>query len=514
MPGRKGSKPVTPGVAWMSDVAADSCCNPLCGNPKFTFSHRRHHCRFCGKVFCDDCAPTVRLSPTAKVCLETVSDVRRCASCSLPRCFLPYRQAVGASLRGNGINAILSFLDNGSANNLLQSCRAMHRNFHAKDVPYFPTVKDRFPSLFAGAKIGKGGCGTVFRVEDRERKGCAVAVKIVDKASIYCYFVWRRLFGEIDIMRRNAHTNVASLYEVFQTPDEFVMVIEIGEGGSLRHAFDVVRRKKFSIEVFTAHVICQVAEALHYMYRENRVVHRDIKAENLVLSRDFSKVLVIDFGLAETVAPAPTGQQFVPCGTIGYASPENILAVVERKSWFSATGDIMHSSDIFSLGVVSFMMLGGTKPLKGTKFSDLHQEVKRGIRCEGPRWSDVSNDAKHLLEWMLASTVAARATVRDIASHPFIIKNKGRFTAFEAERKEELQSIDEQEADEWSFVGARGVTSWCLLDATEAGAASPPSASCKGSNGNIGETPSSSGVSAPSNGGDGRDGVAERSAVL
>lgn len=114
----------------------------------------------------------------------------------------------------------------------------------------------------------------------------------------------------------------------------------------------------------------------------------------------------------------------------------------------------MHAADIFSLGVVAFILLGGVKPLRGTRFMELHAEVRRGIKCEGARWADVSRDAKHLLEWMLHSSTTQRATVKDILEHPFIVKHADSFQAIENELAEEIQSYDKEEADEWSFVGA------------------------------------------------------------
>jgi serine/threonine protein kinase len=245
------------------------------------------------------------------------------------------------------MDAILKYMPDKTVNNLIQSCRAMHTRFHAPGVPYMRKPQERFPTLWDGAKIGKGGCGTVFRVEDKEKDGQAVAVKVVEKPSIYCWFVWKRMLGEIAIMRGNKHPNVAGLIEEFQTPDRLILSLEIGGGGSLRHGYDLIKRKGFNMEIFIAHVVRQVALGLEYLYREKRVVHRDIKAENIVLSRNYNRVMIIDFGLAEVIDHNIT-QSFVPCGTMGYASPENIAAVVERKKVFQASGDTMHAADIFS----------------------------------------------------------------------------------------------------------------------------------------------------------------------
>ena len=250
-------RPLTVGAVWMPDDEAPRCCNRLCKNEKFSLVNRRHHCRWCGRVYCDKCAPA---SPTGHQ--------RKCNSCRVPIIFTPYVLKEGGCPQANPMEAILSFLDKRSINALLQTSSNIHQQFHIAGIGYQPTVQKRFPSLFTGAQVGRGGAGTVYRVEDREHNDLVVAVKVMTKACTFSYHVWLRLVCEIDIMRDNNHPNVAKLIETFQTPKELVIVVELGEGGSLRHAFEVVKKKKYDTQIFTAHVIGQVAQGLKYLYEE------------------------------------------------------------------------------------------------------------------------------------------------------------------------------------------------------------------------------------------------------
>jgi serine/threonine protein kinase len=370
------------------------------------------------------------------------------------------------------MNIILSYLDEKSMGALVQTHPQIKHYFHIRDTVYYQSLQDRFPTLYEGAKVGRGACGTVYKVEDWKQDSMKVAVKVCEKSAVHSYTSWRKLFGEISIMRGNDHVNVSRLYEVFQTPTQLVMVVELGEGGSLKRGCEVIKRKGLDMEVFTANVVAQVAAGLDYLYSVRKLVHRDIKQDNIVLSKDFSRVMIIDFGLAEYVRNEKS-QRYVPCGTMGFASPENILAVVERKTMFEATGLMMHASDIFSLGVMAYMMLsGGQKPLKG-KFGEMHQDVKRGIKCLGRHWNGVSFNAKHLVEWLLIGPTLQRALPEDVVNHKFVVENVSKFTAIGDTMSTELNELERVEVNEWVFVANRMNISeeWLSVDVDSVGKA-------------------------------------------
>lgn len=437
---------------WVDDSTTEFCSNPKC-RKKFGFlpGRHKHHCRWCGNIFCEDCAPLVPLVNGTPFLKEKLREARRCNSCRVPFVLRSYAEVHGGPLQARPMETILSYLDLRSRNCVLQSCAAILHHFHAEGVPYRRSLQERFPTLFEGAQVGKGACGTVYKVEDRLNQCKRVAVKVVTKATVLSHTMWRKLYAEVEMMQNNKHPNVASLLEVFQTPTCLVIVIEAGEGGSLKHCMDVVRKRRWPVEAFVAHVIQQVSEGLQYLFHERGIVHRDIKQDNIVLSKDFTRVMIIDFGLAEYART--DDQLYVPCGTMGFASPENIQAVVERQSKFKASPVTMHLSDMFSLGVVAFMLLSGQKPLKGTRFVELHAEVKRGIRCAGPKWDGIiSEPCKAVINHLLTVAIDKRATPRDVAGHAFIVDSQQKIASIVAERKNDLEHLDKVEGDEWIFV--------------------------------------------------------------
>lgn len=449
-------------AVWLEDNETDYCMNPRC-RMKFGIlpGKHKHHCRWCGLIFCSRCAPLQILTNGTPFLKEKIKEARRCNSCRVPLVLRSYAESSASPgkgpspLQAEPMDIIMSYLDGKSKTCLLQSCAALMYHFHAEGIRYRRTLQERFPTLFEGAQVGKGACGTVYKVEDRQNNNKRVAVKVVTKSTVLSYPMWRKLQSEIEIMRHNHHPNIAELLEVFQTRNCLVLVIEAGEGGSLKHCMDIVRKKHWDVEAFVAHVIHQVSEGLSYLFHERQVAHRDIKQDNIVLSKDFSKVLIIDFGLAEYVLSED--QTYVPCGTMGFASPENIQAVVERQPKFRATPLTMHLSDMFSLGVVAFMLLSGQKPLKGTRFVELHAEVKRGVRCAGPKWDGVVSDAaKNLLNHLLVTATDRRATPRDVAGHVFVMESQAKMATIVAERTKDLEHLDKVEGDEWDFIEHTG----------------------------------------------------------
>ena len=453
---KKASQLLRPGSDWQKDDDVEACTG--C-NLKFSLRNRKHHCRFCGMIYCDKCAPTRQL-PLGTPCHEqNYSQARRCNWCQLPRCFLANRHTSQSQLDATPAEIIFSYLDGKAINNFQQTYTGTLYRFHCANVPYFGKLQDRFPTLMDRAQTGKGGFGTVFTVEDRSRQAQKVAVKVVEKRKIYNFAAWKKLYAEAAIMHDNDHPNVVRLLDLFQTPTQLVMVMELGDGGSLKKAYETIRKGNLSMEVFTSHVVSQVSAGLHHLHTRN-IAHRDIKHDNIVLSRDFSRVMIIDFGLAETMED-DNGTYF-PCGTMGFASPENIKAVVEHKGRFKATRKMLFASDFFNVGVIAFSMLSARRPLKGTKFQEQWKEVVKGIRCNGPHWDRISLPAKEIVEHLLHSSHEQRANNNDVQQSTFVVENEPKFRVVEEHRRKMLATEDELEEQEFVYFGAES-EEWRML---------------------------------------------------
>ncbi|KAI9232785.1 MAG: kinase-like domain-containing protein [Podila humilis] len=144
----------------------------------------------------------------------------------------------------------------------------------------------------------------------------------------------------------------------------------------------------------------QIVECVSYLNAKG-ICHRDIKDENIVIDNDFV-VKLIDFGSA-VIIPRPQGKLFDRFyGTINYASPEILKGEKYRAE----------SAEVWSLGILLYTILYGEVP-----FNDPVQAISGPYIAPRVR---SSNECLHLLNWMLAKTPDRRATIEDVAAHPWI----------------------------------------------------------------------------------------------
>lgn len=426
-----------------------------CGLKFGIFTHR-HYCRMCAGVFCAKC-----LSNT-----KTTRNTKLCKTCRIPK-FL--------QLEATSMKRIFSFLNVRSYIHVMMTCKFIQCNLPLTELEFKDVESWNFANR---VQIGRGGCGTVFRCDNPKGEG-KLAVKIVPKSSVTNMYVWQRVMMEIDIMRLMDHPNIVKFIDAFQTKQDVVIITEFAEGGTLRNAVDYIRKNKLNIESFCGHVMSQLSTALSYMWRVHGIAHRDLKMENIVLSKDYSRVLVIDFGLAEFSKPPPGLQgedggidtfvkNYVPCGTVGYASPENIYAVFAKPSMVRATSLTMHKCDMYSLGVLCWAILTATKLFPDHNFKRIRAVMDQGISCEGIMWSGRTQEAKEACMSLLQRGTTRRVTSEQFLQNPWVLQGALEFKEIQSKITSEMEEEgDWDPADEgWVFMQYGGFveSSWVLLD--------------------------------------------------
>lgn len=159
----------------------------------------------------------------------------------------------------------------------------------------------------------------------------------------------------------------------------------------------------------------QIASALLQCH-ELGIVHRDVKPENIFISdwnldsagRRLPHLKLGDFGSSILLGPGQTVRQLA--GTLNYMSPEILRG--ERYS---------SEVDIWSLGVIFYIMLCGVFPFYGETKEELAECIKRSpIDFSSKLWSFTSPEALHLLCWMLERDPKRRARAEDVLNHPFV----------------------------------------------------------------------------------------------
>ncbi|KAH8740112.1 calcium-dependent protein kinase [Cryptosporidium ryanae] len=249
--------------------------------------------------------------------------------------------------------------------------------------------------------LGRGSYGSVVKAVDK-RSGTQRAVKIILKPKLENI---NRLKREILIMKRLDHPNIIKLFEVFEDSNYLYFVMEICTGGEL---FDrIIKRGHFS-ERYAALIMKQVLSAIAYCH-SNEFMHRDLKPENLLFSDSSPNSLlkVIDWGFA---AKCPKTHKFTSVvGTPYYVAPEVL------------NGSYSKLCDLWSAGVILFILLCGYPPFHGKDNVEILRKVKIGkFSFEHNSWKYISDSAKDLIRRLLTIDPNKRINAHDALNHPWI----------------------------------------------------------------------------------------------
>jgi len=201
-------------------------------------------------------------------------------------------------------------------------------------------------------ELGRGGMATVYLARDL-RHDRLVALKVL-RPDLAVTLGPERFQREIRFAARLQHPHILSVYDSGESAGQLWFTMPFVEGESLRDRLQ--RQRRLPLED-ALRVAREAAEALAYAH-EHGVIHRDVKPENIMLTRD-GNTLVADFGIARAVE-AQGGEQLtatgMSVGTPAYMSPEQAAGASQLDG----------RSDIYSLGCVLYEMLAGEPPFTGT----------------------------------------------------------------------------------------------------------------------------------------------------
>lgn len=255
-------------------------------------------------------------------------------------------------------------------------------------------------------KLGEGSYGSVCKAKNKAT-GSVRAVKSISKAQMKNI---ERFKQEIAIMKMMDHPNIIKLYESFEDHRNIYLVMEICNGGEL---FDRIIEAGHFTEVQAAILMQQVVRAMYYMH-ENRVCHRDLKPENFLFMTkepiEKNLLKIIDFGLSCRFEPNQV--LTTKAGTPYYVAPQ-VLA-----------GKYDQLSDMWSAGVIMYVMLCGYPPFFGETDAEVLSKVRLGnFSFNAADWKNISEDAKNLIRMLLKMNPRDRYTAEQALNHEWI-KNK------------------------------------------------------------------------------------------
>jgi calcium-dependent protein kinase len=259
--------------------------------------------------------------------------------------------------------------------------------------------------------IGQGTYGVVKKCVHR-KTGKEFAVKIIYKDQVPDM---KLLVNEVKTLRHLHHPNIITEEDVYETPTKLYIVTELCTGGELYdHILELHADERKYSEFDAAHIIRSIVEAIAECHEHN-IVHRDLKAENiLLLNEQDNTVKIIDFGLATFLESKECFTESV--GTVYYAAPEVMTEPVQYDE----------KADIWSIGVIAFILLAeGTPPFLGDSESGTIELVKNEeLHFPTQDWAYVSQEAKEFCSLLLQKDPKKRPSAKEALQHAWLKQNE------------------------------------------------------------------------------------------
>ncbi|VDI05636.1 myosin-light-chain kinase [Mytilus galloprovincialis] len=277
-----------------------------------------------------------------------------------------------------------------------------------EELPFTPrTVVPATEKIFEDhydkiAEVGKGKFGNVYKCLHKTEKEtwAAKVIKCRKKDEKL------NVKNEISIMNELTHPKLLMLRDAYETPKSMVLVMEYVGGGEL---FDRVADEDLELtERDCVHFMRQICEGVRYMH-EKSIMHLDLKPENILCVRkDSNLIKIIDFGLARRFTPGESLK--VMFGTPEFIAPE----VVNYEQ-------IGLQTDIWSLGVICYVLLSGLSPFMGDSDGETLSNVTQGdFDFDDEAFEEISEEARHFIEKCLLKNMKKRITISECIEHKWL----------------------------------------------------------------------------------------------
>ncbi|XP_014510013.1 calcium-dependent protein kinase 28 isoform X2 [Vigna radiata var. radiata] len=213
---------------------------------------------------------------------------------------------------------------------------------------------------------------------------------------------------EVKILKAlTGHENVVQFYDAFEDDSYVYIVMELCEGGELLDRILAKKDSRYS-EKDAAVVVRQMLKVAAECHLHG-LVHRDMKPENFLLksTKEDSPLKATDFGLSDFIKPGKKFHDIV--GSAYYVAPE----VLKRKSG--------PQSDVWSIGVITYILLSGRRPFWDKTEDGIFKEVlRKKPDFQRKPWQTISDAAKDFVKKLLVKDPRARLTAAQALSHPWV----------------------------------------------------------------------------------------------
>ena len=250
--------------------------------------------------------------------------------------------------------------------------------------------------------IGSGAFGKVRLYVDRDSKTFRYAIKTIKK-NIFNKHSIESIKREVDILRSLDHPNIVKYFETYEDEYYLHIVMEYIAGDNLFRVLTDQKGFKFTERAISKIMTCLLKAVL--FLHHNGIIHRDIKPENIVFlePNNFNALKLIDFGLSIQQNARKDNRRV---GTPYYMAPEMVR------------GNFNYASDVWSIGVILFIMVTGKQPFRGRSKKEVFEKIKNGDYDKNVLFrSKCSKEVKDLIRKMLVNEHNKRITVECALEH-------------------------------------------------------------------------------------------------
>ncbi|CAG9332573.1 unnamed protein product [Blepharisma stoltei] len=214
-----------------------------------------------------------------------------------------------------------------------------------------------------------------------------------------------KLLEEVEVLKKLDHPNIIKVYEVYHDQLYLHIVTELCLGGEL---FEKMGQMLYFSEIQAAKFMKEILSAVNHCHSVG-VVHGDLRPENILFENDSpdAKLKLVGFKQSQFIKPNEKLTKFT--GTSYFTAPEVISGSYDNKC------------DIWSLGILLYIMLSGLVPYKAKSERSLYEKIQeKPISFKDPAWDSISKEAKNLIKWMLNKKPLKRPSIDEILEHEWI----------------------------------------------------------------------------------------------
>ncbi|KAK8795615.1 hypothetical protein WA158_000272 [Blastocystis sp. Blastoise] len=251
--------------------------------------------------------------------------------------------------------------------------------------------------------LGSGAFSVVYKCVNK-MTGVEYAVKVMKKNKMKQSDL-DSIKNEVYLLGTLDHPNIVRLEAFYDESDNYYIVTELADGGEL---FDEIVNRKFYSEIEARKIVYTLLQALDYIHSRN-IAHRDLKPENILLSKETKEIKLADFGFAKSTEDTDTGRLMTDCGSPWYVAPE----ILQNHLYGTQV-------DMWSLGVIIFILLCGYPPFHDENQARLFKRIKNGSYKFDPAfWDHISEHAKNLIQHLLVVDPSKRYDCKQCLNHPW-----------------------------------------------------------------------------------------------